>query len=280
MIDPNLRAKILGEALPFIRSYSGQTVVAKAGGRMLVDDDLLTMFARDVSLLTTVGVRMVVVHGGGPQIAQQLAHAGIKDNKIDGLRVTDAATMQIVDEVLCKQINAKLADAISSSGVAVTRLRGADDNLLLATQVDNQNYGLVGTVTKVAGEVLENALHSGVAVIAPVGISATGELLNINADVAAAAIAAELNAKALLLLTDTDGILDADKNVIAELSEIQIREHIEAGSISAGMLPKVKCALQALSNGVGSCRILNGTWQHALLLDLLTDAGVGTMIKA
>lgn len=277
-LDANLRAKVLSEALPFIRSYHGHTVVAKAGGQMLVDDDLLAIFARDISLLAMVGVRIVVVHGGGPQIAERLVAAGIPDNKVDGLRVTDAATMQIVNEVLCHDINGRITAAIDAAGGTAWSLRGADANLLQASQLKNGDYGLVGEVTAVDATVITNVPNGSVPVIAPVGCTAAGELLNINADVAAAAVAAALQAQALLFLTDTDGILDNASNVITQISEAGIREQISAGAITAGMLPKVECALQALSNGVASCRILNGRWQNALLLDLLTDAGVGTMI--
>lgn len=277
-VDASLRARILGEALPFIRHYHGSCVVAKVGGQVLVKKDLLDAFARDVSLLAMVGVRLVIVHGGGPQIAQQLAAAGIREHKVDGLRVTDEATLAVVERVLCEEVNATLVQAIEAAGTTAVGLKGSDNSLLQAEVLSASDYGLVGEVVAVKLTALEAFAPGEVPVIAPLGVSAQREVLNINADAAAAAVAKALKAKALLLLTDTDGVLDAAGDVIQELTAAEIDVLIAAGSIAAGMLLKVRCALDAVSGDVSSCRILNGTSAHPLLLDLLTDAGVGTMI--
>ena len=273
------RVRILSEALPFIRRYHGKVVAVKIGGSVLVEKKLLAAFSRDVNLLVMVGVRIVVIHGGGPQIALQLGEAGIAERKHKGLRITDAPTMQIVAEAL-SGVNRSIVAALGAQGVTAVGYAGADNRLLLAERypVQEVDYGLVGTVRKVAADQILDVLQDNVAVIAPLGADADGELLNINADEAAAAIAAKCKAKALLMLTDTDGVADRSGKLVGELSAAQLHELVTDGTVHAGMEPKVFHALSALEQGVGSCRIINGTSEHPLLLDLLTDQGVGTMI--
>ncbi len=280
MISGKERARILSEALPFIRRYHGQTVVVKIGGSALVKTELLNAFARDVSLLAMVGVRIVVIHGGGPQIAAQLAVANIPERKHHGLRITDHATLQIVEKVL-GDVNRDIVAAINSQGAHAVSFESVDTSLLCATRYVAQgvDYGLVGTVREVAFDPSRDCTAGHIPVIAPLGTDDKGQSLNINADEAAAAIAAKCHANVLLMLTDTNGVVDRSGRVASELTAAQLSELMEDQTVNAGMVPKVTYALSALAQGVGSCRILNGTSAHPLLLDLLTDQGVGTMIK-
>ena len=278
--EPLERARTIAAALPFINRYRGKRILAKIGGAALVKDQLLEAFATDISLLAMVGLDLIVVHGGGPQIGIRLREKGIPDRKKNGLRITDAATMAVVEEVLCGSMNRSLVAAINAAGAPATGLCGKDDQLLqaLRRQDPDIDYGLVGTVSAVNTSAVNALQGLSVPVIAPLGISPSGETLNINADEAAATLAVGLGCEALLMLTDTDGVRDANGQVMDQVGAADLEQLIVAGVIADGMLPKVKFALQALTGGVRSSRILNGETEHALLLELMTDQGAGTMI--
>lgn len=280
--DPLDRAKVIAEALPFIHRYRGKRVLVKIGGSALTDDGLLTAFARDVSLLTMVGIKIIVVHGGGPQIGQRLKEAGIAEKKARGIRVTDEATLEIVEQVLFGSVNKKIVDAISGSGVEAKGLNGKENHLIQAQRKKDPevDYGLVGTVSTVNTSSVNSIKGDAVPVIAPLGADPQGRPLNINADESAAALAVALGCEALLMLTDTDGVQGEDGYELAEITAAAAEVMAKEGMISEGMLPKVECALAAVDGGVPSCRIMNGKKPHALLLELLTDQGAGTMIYA
>ena len=280
--DPLDRAKVISEALPFIRRYHGKRVLVKIGGAALTEPDLLQAFAVDVSLLTMVGIGIVVVHGGGPQIGSSLEEAGIPTRKAKGIRITDEATLAVVEKVLFETVNKAIVDAISDAGATTKGLNGKEDHLIQARiKVDAEvDYGLVGTVTSVNTSSV-NALGAEVVpVIAPLGADPSGKLLNVNADEAAAALAVALGCEAMLMLTDTDGVIGEDGKIVADLGVETVNKLVDKGVIADGMLPKVACALAAVDGGVRSSRIMNGKKPHALLLELLTDQGAGTMIHA
>ena len=280
--DPLDRAKVISEALPFIRRYHGKRVLVKIGGAALTEPDLLQAFAVDVSLLTMVGIGIVVVHGGGPQIGSSLEEAGIPTRKAKGIRITDEATLAVVEKVLFGTVNKAIVDAIRDAGAMTKGLNGKEKHLVQAQiKVDAEvDYGLVGTVTSV-NTASVNALGAEVVpVIAPLGVDPSGKPLNVNADEAAAALAVALGCEAMLMLTDTDGVIGEDGKIEADLGVEAVNKLIDKGVIADGMLPKVACALAAVDGGVQSSRIMNGKKPHALLLELLTDQGAGTMIHA
>ena len=279
-IPSSERISILSGALPHIRKYHGKTVVVKAGGRMLVDKKLREIFATDISLVAALGIQVIVVHGGGPQIDLKLKEAGIQEKRIDGLRVTDEKTLKIVDQILYRDVNVKLANAIHATGVASKRIHGANDQILKAYFHKDRKYGFVGEVAKVDKVALANLIKKKfVPVIAPIGISKDGQHLNINADVAATAVAIQTKASVLLLMTDTDGILDGENEFIDSINAFQAKKLIKQGIINKGMKPKVECAIQAVDEGVESCWIINGVSRHALIVNLLTNNNTGTKIE-
>ena len=260
------KVQILSEALPFIRRYHGETIVIKYGGSAMTDETLKTAFARDVSLLKLVGVNPVVVHGGGPQISKTLAALGKKSRFVDGLRYTDNDTMDVVEMVLGGLVNSQIVRQINNEGGRAVGISGKDGNLLQARRLKikkskgDVDLGLVGQVEKIDGKVvalLDKADF--IPVIAPIGVDEKGDTLNINADLVAAALAVELSAKALFLLTNTAGVLDGRGKLIAELRAAKARKLLKDGVIQGGMQPKVQCALQAVSKGISSCRIINGS---------------------
>ncbi|WOV91028.1 MAG: acetylglutamate kinase [Candidatus Zeuxoniibacter abyssi] len=280
------KVQILSEALPFIRRYHGETIVIKYGGSAMTDETLKTAFARDVSLLKLVGVNPVVVHGGGPQISKTLAALGKKSRFVDGLRYTDNDTMDVVEMVLGGLANSQIVRQINNEGGRAVGISGKDGNLLQARRLKikkskgDVNLGLVGQVEKIDGKVvalLDKADF--IPVIAPIGVDEKGDTLNINADLVAAALAVELSAKALFLFTNTAGVLDGRGKLIAELRAAKARKLLKDGVIQGGMQPKVQCALQAVSKGISSCRIINGSHPHSLLLEIFTDVGCGTRIS-
>lgn len=275
----------LAEALPYIRRYRGKTIVVKYGGNAMNTAELQTAFARDVALLKLVGINPVVVHGGGPQINLILKRMGLTTRFVEGMRYTDDETMAIVEMVLGGLVNQKIVQTINDAGARAVGLTGKDGGLLRARRMKLKNkkgdidIGLVGEVEKVDASVV--SLLDGadfVPVIAPIGADKDGGALNVNADLAAAHIAAALRAEALLLLTNTAGVLDKKGVLVPELTSAKARTMLKNKTIGGGMQPKVECALFAVANGVNSCRIIDGTVMRALLLEVFTDAGAGTRI--
>lgn len=276
------QAEVLLEALPYIRRFAGKTVVIKYGGHAMTDDTLKQAFARDIVLLKYVGIHPVVVHGGGPQIDRMLSDLNISSTFVRGMRVTDPATMKVVEMVLAGQINGEIVSLINLAGGSAVGFSGKDGNLIVARRAgtDNGDLGQVGEVVGVNPE-LVRALQAQefIPVIAPVAASTDGESLNINADIAAGEIAEALRAEKLLLLTDVQGIKGADGELIRTLSTSEARQLIADGVVSAGMIPKVDCCLDALGGGVKKVHIIDGRVRHAVLLELFTDQGVGTEVR-
>jgi len=286
-------ARVLSEALPYIRRFSGKTIVIKYGGNAMVDDALKNGFARDVALMNLVGMNPVVVHGGGPQIGEVLAKIGKESRFIEGMRVTDAETMDVVQMVLGGLVNKEIVSLINRNGGQAVGLTGKDAELIRARkltvtrkgpeldQSEIIDIGHVGEVDAVNGEVVEMLLGGDfIPVIAPVGVGADGQSYNINADLVAGKVAETLGAEKLILLTNTPGLLDKEGKILTGLDAPQVDALIADGTIHGGMLPKIRCALSAVHNGVRSAHIIDGRVEHALLLEILTDAGVGTLIRA
>ncbi len=287
------KARTLSEALPYMRRYSEDTFVIKYGGHAMGDEDLAERFARDVVLIKQVGINPVVVHGGGPQIGKMLERLKIKSSFIDGLRVTDRDTVEIVEMVLSGSINKQIVTTINAAGGNAVGLSGKDGNLIQAEKMRRTHretdsniekildLGFVGEPTLVRPHVLESFEESDIIpVIAPIGVGPKGETYNINADTAAGAIATAVGATRFLLLTDVPGVMDASGNVIPELTVSQTRQLIADGVVNGGMIPKVETCMHAVSGGVDAAVIIDGTIPHALLLEIFTDAGVGTLIRA
>ena len=281
------KAAVLHEALPYIRRFHGKTFVIKYGGAAMTDEALREGFARDVVLMKFVGIHPVVVHGGGPQIDQLLARLDLKSTRVEGLRVTDDATMEVVEMVLAGKINKEIVSLIGRHGGRAVGLSGADDSLVQASKLAPVttrggavvDTGRVGGVDRVRPEVLRSLIDAGlIPVIAPLGIDADGRSLNINADTVAGAVASAMGAEKLVLMTDTKGVCDAEGKLIDSLTSAQIGRLRASGVISGGMIPKVECALEALAGGVRKCHILDGREQHAMLLEIFTDRGIGTQI--
>jgi acetylglutamate kinase len=291
-VDPNTRAAVLSEALPYFRRYSGKTVVVKYGGHAMGDEIVAERFAADVVLLKQVGINPIVVHGGGPQIGQMLKRLRIKSDFIDGLRVTDRATVEIVEMVLSGSINKQIVSAINTRGGYAIGLSGKDANLIRArkltrTKVDPDSHiervldlGFVGEPEAINATVLETLRNSAIIpVIAPIGVDEDGQTYNINADTVAGAVAGAVKASRFLLLTDVPGVLDKSKTLIPELTADEVRRLIEDGTIAGGMIPKVETCLQALADGVEAAVIVDGRVPHAVLLELFAEGGAGTLIK-
>jgi acetylglutamate kinase len=274
-------AEILLEALPYIKRFAGKTIVIKYGGNAMIADDLQQAFAEDLVLLKYVGIHPVVVHGGGPQINRMLEELSIESRFVGGMRVTDPPTMRVVEMVLAGEINARIVTNIQQAGGRAAGFSGKDGGLLQAQRLRHAagDLGQVGEITAVdPGLIRAMEGNDFIPVIAPVGSSQDGESLNINADTAAGRIAEALGAEKFLLLTDVEGILDRNGQLITSLNADQAAELIEDGTIEGGMLPKIACCLQALRGGVSQVHILDGRIKHALLLELFTDSGVGTAV--
>ena len=286
------RAKILSEALPYIRQFRKKTIVIKYGGNAMVDEKLKQGFARDVVLMKLVGINPVIVHGGGPQINELLDKIGKESTFIKGMRVTDRETMDVVEMVLGGLVNKQIVSLINENGGKAVGLSGKDGGLIRARklQVENDDpslqaseiidYGHVGEVASIDPEIV-SLLESKefIPVIAPVGVGEDGCTYNINADIVAGTLARTLMAEKLILLTNTPGVLDGDGNILTGLDARQVDHHIETGVLTGGMLPKINCALDAVKSGVRSAHIIDGRVEHALLLEVFTDEGVGTLIK-
>jgi acetylglutamate kinase len=291
-LDPLLQAKILAEALPYMRRHNGHTVVVKYGGHAMGETELAQSFASDIVLLKQVGINPIVVHGGGPQIGAMLERLKIRSSFIDGLRVTDAATVEVVEMVLAGSINKEIAAFINQAGGFAIGLSGKDGNLIQATKLRRTqrdpesniekilDLGFVGEPSSINTHVLDVFQKTDVIpVIAPIGIGARGETYNINADTAAGAIAEAVGAKRLLLLTDVKGVLDDMGNLMPSLKADRARALIKSGTIKGGMIPKVETCLEAVDGGVDGAVILDGRVPHALLLELFTEHGAGTLIE-
>lgn len=286
------KAATLSEALPYMRRYAGKTFVIKYGGHAMGDEKLATEFAHDVVLMKQVGMNPVVVHGGGPQIGRMLERLKIESSFIDGLRVTDEATIEVVEMVLSGSINKSIVGTINKVGGQAIGLSGKDSNLVIAEPLKRKrkdpdsnieqviDLGFVGYPKTVNADFLRMFEKSDVIpVIAPIGLGENGETYNINADTMAGAIAATLGAERLLLLTDVVGVLDKDGELVADMHEDTVRELIADGTINGGMIPKVDTCLHAVDNGVSAAVIMDGRVEHALLLELFTEHGVGTLIE-
>ncbi|MDP2810847.1 MAG: acetylglutamate kinase [Rhodocyclaceae bacterium] len=287
---PAVKAGVLAEALPYIKRFHGRTIVVKYGGNAMTDEHLKQCFARDVVLLKLVGMNVVVVHGGGPQIDDLLKRVGKQGQFIQGMRVTDAETMAVVEMVLGGQVNKEIVNLINQHGGKAVGLTGKDGSFIRARKLlipDKENpeelidIGQVGDIVAIDPSLIA-LLDTGafIPVIAPIGVGQDGETYNINADVVAGKIAEVLKAEKLVLLTNTPGVLDENGNLLTGITPNQIDGMVADGTLSGGMLPKIGSALDAARSGVKSVHIIDGRVEHALLLEILTDEGVGTLIKS
>jgi acetylglutamate kinase len=290
LLAPVAKAGVLAEALPYIKRFHGKTIVVKYGGNAMTDEHLKHCFARDVVLLKLVGMNPVVVHGGGPQIENLLARVGKKGEFVQGMRVTDAETMEVVEMVLGGQVNKEIVNLINQHGGKAVGLTGKDGNFIRAKKLLMENkdapgdlfdIGQVGDIVSIDPSLIA-LLDSGdfIPVIAPIGVGGEGETYNINADVVAGKIAEVLRAEKLVLLTNTPGVLDQSGKLITGITPKQIDDMVADGTLSGGMLPKISSALDAARSGVKGVHIIDGRVEHALLLEILTDEGVGTLIKS
>ncbi|MGD9008744.1 MAG: acetylglutamate kinase [Desulfobacteraceae bacterium] len=284
-------ADILIEALPYIRRFSGMTVVVKYGGHAMVDEQLKENFARDMTLLKFIGLRPVVVHGGGPQINSVLDQMGIRPKFVRGMRMTDAPTMDVVEMVLGGKVNKAIVNQINQQGGKAVGLSGKDGGLIQAEKMqivfqEDSNKppeiidpGMVGRVTQINPSLIDTLTAEGfIPIIAPIGVGPDGETYNINADLVASKMAVALNAGRLMLMTDVDGVLDANNELISSIDAATIEKLIAGGQITGGMIPKIECALEAVRAGVAKAPIINGKRRHAILLELFTDEGIGTEV--
>jgi acetylglutamate kinase len=284
------RAQVLMEALPYIRAFYGKRLVVKYGGHAMVKDDLKTSFAMDVVLMKYIGMNPVIVHGGGPQIGELMERLGKVPHFVQGMRVTDAETMDIVEMVLGGKINKEIVALINQHGGRATGLSGKDGGLIKASRLKVRapgsdanaepiDIGLVGKVKAINPHIIQVLDNSGyIPIIAPIGVGEEGEPYNINADLVAGEVAAALKAEKLIMLTDVEGIMDEHKQLISSLKRADISKLIEQGVISEGMLPKVEACLTALDGGVRKAHIIDGRQDHSLLLEVFTNRGIGTEI--
>jgi acetylglutamate kinase len=281
------KAAILHEALPYIRRFHGDIFVIKYGGHAMVDPELRDQFARDVVLMKYVGLHPVVVHGGGPQIDETLRSLGAESERVEGLRVTNAQTMRVVEMVLGGEVNQQIVSLICGHGGRAVGLTGKDDGFVVADKVDSMQTragnwvdpGQVGRVLEVRPAVVHKLVDGGfIPVIAPVAVDSSGLALNVNADVVAGQVAAAMPARKLVMMTDTEGVRDGSGEIVSSLSAGQAERMREDGTLQGGMIPKVQCALEALHAGVSKAHIIDGRTRHAVLLEIFTDEGVGTEI--
>ncbi len=287
----NSVADILIEALPYIRRFYGKTIVIKYGGNAMVEEHLKENFARDITLMKFIGLHPVVIHGGGPQIGSVLEQMGINSQFVDGMRVTDEPTMDVVEMVLVGKVNKEIVAQIIQQGGRAVGLSGKDAGLLLSKKLhlvrpkaedkppEIIDMGMVGEVVAVNPEIIRTLDTGGfIPVIAPVGVGESGETYNINADWVASKVAVALNAIKLILLTDVEGVMDKNGSLISSVNAGTMKEMLEEGTISGGMIPKIRCSLEALQNGVNRVHIIDGRKTHAVLLELFTDKGIGTEV--
>jgi acetylglutamate kinase len=288
-IESHVKARILAEALPYIQRFHGRTIVVKYGGNAMTEDKLKESFARDVVLLKLVGMNPVIVHGGGPQIDEMLKRVGKKGEFVQGMRVTDTETMEVVEMVLGAQVNKEIVQLINSHGGLAVGLTGKDGAFIRAKKMlvrgpgDSGamiDIGHVGEVEAIDPKVVQTLFSGGfIPVIAPIGFGSRGESYNINADLVAGKVAEILKAEKLVVLTNTAGVLDKNGNLLTGLTAKKVDELFADGTIHGGMLPKIGSALDAVKNGVNTCHIIDGRVEHALLLEVLTSEGVGTLIR-
>lgn len=278
------RVRVLSEALPYIQQFAGRTIVVKYGGAAMKDAALKEKVMRDVVFMSCVGLRPVLVHGGGPEINSWLEKLGIEPQFKNGLRVTDAATMDVVEMVLVGRVNKEIVSLINQAGGSAVGLCGKDASLITARPADEEGIGFVGEVTNVNIQILDSLVKAGhIPVVSSVAADETGQAYNINADTVAGELAAALGAEKLILLTDTAGILRDYKDVATLIPRLDIhdaRNLIDDGIVSGGMIPKVNCCVRSLAQGVRAAHIIDGRLPHALLLEIFTDAGIGSMLVA
>ncbi|MFN9812875.1 MAG: acetylglutamate kinase [Deltaproteobacteria bacterium] len=287
MQDLVFKASILHEALPYIRRFRGRVFVVKYGGHAMIDPALRDSFARDITLMKLIGIHPIVVHGGGPQIDAMLAQMGVVSERIDGLRVTNDETMDVVEMVLAGRVNMEIVSLMCHHGARAVGLSGKDDAFLRCERLERVKTksgrevdpGRVGRVGEVRTDVIDQLVQGGfIPVIAPIGIDAQGRSLNVNADTVAGAVAAATKAEKLLLMTDIEGVRDTSGAIASSMTAHAVKALIDEGTISGGMIPKVQSALDALSMGVAKCHVVDGRIQHAALLEVFTDKGIGTEI--
>ena len=284
------QARILSEALPNMRRFSGKTIVIKFGGHAMGDPGMANLFARDIVLLRHVGINPIVVHGGGPQIGQMLQRLNIESKFVDGLRITDKPSIEIVEMVLSGSINKSIVSSINLAGATAIGISGKDGNLILAKRLirptkqknkEAQDLGLVGEPTKINPNILAAFANNNIIpVIAPIGMDQNGETLNINADTVAGAIASAVKAARLYMLTDVPGLLDKSGSLVSEVSISRAEKYIEQKVISGGMIPKIETCISAMKSGVDCAAIIDGRIEHSLLIELFTEGGAGTLIRA
>jgi acetylglutamate kinase len=276
-----MREKIetLLEALPYIKAFAGTTFVIKYGGAAMEEEHLKKEFAKDVVLLKYVGINPIIVHGGGPEIGRLLKELKIPSSFIDGLRVTDSKTLEVVEMVLSGHVNKEIVKSINDMGGKAIGLSGKDGRLLMAKQVENKEIGFVGDIVDVHVEILKDISNHGyIPVIAPISDGVDGHSYNINADTAAGSIAKAMAAEKLMLLTDVEGVFDKEGTLFSTLTEHEVIRLLENKTVSGGMIPKVMCCINALQGGVKETHIVDGRIPHAILLEIFTDSGVGTQI--
>ena len=278
------KARVLVEALPYMRAFFEKTIVIKYGGAAMVDAELKASFAQDVTLLRYIGLRPVIVHGGGPQIGEMLKRLGKDSTFVDGMRVTDDETMEVVEMVLGGSVNAEIVSLIGRAGGKAVGLTGKDCSLIRARRLSGargEDLGLVGTPDHVDPGIVAAMTQDGyIPVIAPVGIDENDQTVNINADLAAGTLAQALDAEKLILLTDVEGVLDRDGKLVHALDLAALRRSIGDGTVQGGMIPKLECCAGAVAHGVRSAHIIDGRVAHALLLEIFTDGGVGTLVRS
>ena len=285
-------ADILTGALPYMQKYNGSIIVIKYGGNAMADSDLVESFCNDIVFLKQSGLKPVIVHGGGPQIGSMLERLGIKTKFESGMRITDEDTLEVVEMVLAGRINKNIASKINSSGGKAVGISGKDGSMIIAEKLTKQNssnesniekiidLGYVGFPKKINNTIIETLIKDDfIPVIAPLGIGVDGKTYNINADTAAGAIASSLKSKRLLILTDVEGVIDSKNNLVEEVNEKKIDEMIESGEVSGGMIPKLNTCLDSVNNGVDAAVIVDGRVKHAVLLELFTDHGAGTLVR-
>ena len=285
-------ADILTGALPYMQRYNGSIIVIKYGGNAMADADLVESFCNDIVFLKQSGLKPVIVHGGGPQIGSMLERLGIKTKFESGMRITDENTLGVVEMVLAGRINKNIASKINSAGGKAVGVSGKDGSMIIAEKLTKQknsgesniekiiDLGYVGFPKKINNEIIETLINNDfIPVIAPLGLGVDGKTYNINADTAAGAIASSLKSKRLLILTDVEGVLDSNKNLVEEVNEEKIKEMIISGEVSGGMIPKINTCLDSVNNGVEAAVIVDGRVKHAVLLELFTDHGAGTLVR-
>jgi acetylglutamate kinase len=273
------KADILIEALPYIKRFYNKTIVIKYGGRAMINENLKKLFAMDVVLMKYIGINPVIVHGGGPQIDEMMKRMGKNSRFIDGMRITDDESMEIVEMVLVGKVNKEVVSLINKEGGRAIGLSGKDGGLIIAKRVKNKEMGRVGEIESIdpsSIEIIKNGKF--IPVIAPVAVDSNGEAYNINADIVAGGLASSLNAEKLIILTDIEGILDKNNRLISSISQSMAVKYINDGIIHGGMIPKIMCSLEAIKNGVKKVHIIDGRIKHAILLEIFTDKGIGTEI--